>query len=89
VAELERVGRLRRFFSPQLAQAILSGGADDPMQSHRRDVTVVFCDLRGFTPFAELSEPEEVMGVLREYHAATGALVLAFEGTLERSPATA
>ena len=84
VAELERVGRLRRFFSPQLAQAILSGGADDPMQSHRREVTVVFCDLRGFTPFAELSEPEEVMAVLREYHAATGALILQFEGTLER-----
>jgi adenylate cyclase len=84
VAELERVGRLRRFFSPQLAQAILSGGADDPLRSHRRDVTVVFCDLRGFTAFAELSEPEEVMGVLREYHAATGALILEFEGTLER-----
>jgi len=84
VAELERVGRLRRFFSPQLAQAILSGGADDPMPSHRREVTVVFCDLRGFTAFAELAEPEEVMGVLREYHAATGALILEFEGTLER-----
>jgi class 3 adenylate cyclase len=84
VAELERVGRLRRFFSPQLAQAILSGGADDPMRSHRREVTVVFCDLRGFTAFAELAEPEEVMGVLREYHAATGALVLEYEGTLER-----
>jgi adenylate cyclase len=84
VAELERVGRLRRFFSPQLAQAILSGGADDPMRSHRREVTVVFCDLRGFTAFAELAEPEEVMGVLREYHAATGALILEFEGTLER-----
>jgi class 3 adenylate cyclase len=83
-AELERVGRLRRFFSPQLAEAILSGGADDPMQSHRREVTVVFCDLRGFTAFAELAEPEEVMGVLREYHAATGALILEFEGTLER-----
>ncbi|HEY2189055.1 MAG TPA: response regulator, partial [Caldimonas sp.] len=55
VAELERVGRLRRFFSPQLAQAILSGGADDPMRSHRREVTVVFCDLRGFTAFAELA----------------------------------
>ena len=84
LAELERVGRLRRFFSPQLAEAILSGGADDPMQSHRREVTVVFCDLRGFTAFAELAEPEEVMGVLREYHAATGALILEFEGTLER-----
>ncbi|HTJ07426.1 MAG TPA: response regulator [Caldimonas sp.] len=84
VAELERVGRLRRFFSPQLAEAILSGGAEDPMRSHRREVTVVFCDLRGFTAFAELSEPEEVMAVLREYHAATGALILEYEGTLER-----
>ncbi len=83
VAELERVGKLRRFFSPQLAEAILSG-ADDPLQSHRRDITVVFCDLRGFTAFAEISEPEEVMGVLREYHAATGELILQYEGTLER-----
>jgi|KBSMisStandDraft_5_1062788.scaffolds.fasta_scaffold31876_4 adenylate cyclase len=84
LAELERVSKLRRFFSPQLAEAILSGGADDPLQSHRRDITVVFCDLRGFTAFAELSEPEEVMGVLREYHAATGELILQAEGTLER-----
>ena len=84
LAELERVGKLRRFFSPQLAEAILSGGTDDPLQSHRRDITVVFCDLRGFTAFAETSEPEEVMGVLREYHAATGALILEYEGTLER-----
>jgi adenylate cyclase len=84
LAELERVGRLRRFFSPQLAEAILSGGAADPLPSHRRDITVVFCDLRGFTAFAETSEPEEVMGVLREYHAAAGALILEYEGTLER-----
>ena len=84
LAELERVGRLRRFFSPQLAEAILSGGNDDPLQSHRRDITVVFCDLRGFTAFAEISEPEEVMSVLREYHAATGELILRYEGTLER-----
>ena len=84
LAELERVGRLRRFFSPQLAEAILSGGAVDPLPSHRRDITVVFCDLRGFTAFAETAEPEEVMGVLREYHAAAGALILEYEGTLER-----
>jgi adenylate cyclase len=84
LAELERVGKLRRFFSPQLAEAILSGGTDDPLQSHRRDITVVFCDLRGFTAFAETSEPEEVMSVLREYHAATGAIILEYEGTLER-----
>lgn len=84
VAELERIGRLRRFFSPQLAQAILEGGTADPLRSHRREITVVFCDLRGFTAFAELAEPEEVMSVLREYHAATGALILEHEGTLER-----
>jgi adenylate cyclase len=83
VAELERVGRLRRFFSPQLAELIVSGGAEDPLQSHRREITVVFLDLRGFTAFAERSEPEEVMGVLRQYHAATGELIMAHEGTLE------
>ena len=84
VAELERVGRLRRFFSPQLAELIVSGGADDPLQSHWREITVVFLDLRGFTAFAESAEPEEVMAVLRQYHAATGELILEHEGTLER-----
>jgi DNA-binding response OmpR family regulator len=84
LGELERVGRLRRFFSPQLAEAIVAGGADDPMRSHRSEVTVVFLDLRGFTAFAERSEPEEVMRVLREYHAQMGRLIVAHEGTLER-----
>jgi class 3 adenylate cyclase len=84
VAQLERLGRLRRFFSPQLAELIVAGGADDPLKTHRREVTVVFVDLRGFTAFAETAEPEEVMGVLREYHAEMGRLVLAHEGTLER-----
>jgi adenylate cyclase len=84
VAQLERLSRLKRFFSPALAEAIVSGGADDPLKSHRRDVTVVFVDLRGFTAFAETAEPEEVMGVLREYHAAMGRLILEHEGTLER-----
>jgi class 3 adenylate cyclase len=84
VAELERVGRLKRFFSPQLAEMIVTGGAEDPLKTHRREVTVVFLDLRGFTAFAETSEPEEVMGVLREYHAEMGRLILAHEGTLER-----
>jgi class 3 adenylate cyclase len=84
VAQLERLGRLKRFFSPHLAEAIVNGGADDPLKSHRREVTVVFLDLRGFTAFAETAEPEEVMGVLREYHAAMGELILAHEGTLER-----
>ncbi len=81
---VERLSRLKRFFSPQLAEAIVTGGADDPLRTHRREVTVVFLDLRGFTAFAETSEPEEVMGVLREYHAEMGRLILAHEGTLER-----
>ncbi|HEY7365088.1 MAG TPA: response regulator [Methylomirabilota bacterium] len=84
VGEIERLGRLKRFFSPQLAELIVTGGADDPLRTHRRQITVVFLDLRGFTAFAETSEPEEVMGVLREYHAAMGELILGHEGTLER-----
>ena len=84
VSQLERLGRLKRFFSPQLADLIVAGGADDPLKSHRRQVTVVFLDLRGFTAFAETAEPEEVMTVLREYHAEMGKLILAHEGTLER-----
>jgi adenylate cyclase len=84
VGQLERLGRLKRFFSPQLADLIVAGGAEDPLKSHRRDVTVVFLDLRGFTAFAETAEPEEVMGVLREYHAEMGRLILDHEGTLER-----
>ena len=84
LAELERIGRLKRFFSPQLAEAIVQGGADDPLKSHRREITVVFVDLRGFTGFAEAVEPEEVMSVLREYHARMGQAVLEHGGTLER-----
>jgi len=84
VAQLDRLGRLKRFFSPQLAELIVSGGADDPLKTHRREITVVFLDLRGFTAFAETAEPEEVMGVLREYHAEMGQSILEHEGTLER-----
>jgi class 3 adenylate cyclase/CheY-like chemotaxis protein len=84
VTQLDRLSRLKRFFSPQLADLIVDGGAEDPLKTHRREVTVVFLDLRGFTAFAETAEPEEVMGVLREYHGAMGALILAHEGTLER-----
>jgi adenylate cyclase len=83
VTELERLSRLKRFFSPQLAELILSGSAEDPLKTHRREITVVFLDLRGFTAFAETSEPEEVMGVLHEYHAEMGKLILQHEGTLE------
>ena len=84
VAQMERLSKLKNFFSPQLAEAIVTGGADDPLKSHRREITVVFLDLRGFTAFTETADPEEVMGVLREYHAAMGALIVAHEGTLER-----
>ena len=84
VDQLERLGRLKRFFSPQLAELIVTGGAEDPLRAHRREITVVFLDLRGFTSFAETSEPEEVMGVLREYHTEMGRLILEHEGTLER-----
>jgi adenylate cyclase len=81
--QLERLERLKRFFSPQLAELIVSGDAEDPLKTHRREITVVYLDLRGFTAFAETSEPEEVMGVLHEYHAAMGELILRYEGTLE------
>jgi class 3 adenylate cyclase/CheY-like chemotaxis protein len=84
VAEVERLTRLKRFFSPQLAELIVAGGADDPLKTHRREITVVFLDLRGFTAFSETSEPEEVMRVLREYHAEMGRVIVEHEGTLER-----
>jgi class 3 adenylate cyclase/CheY-like chemotaxis protein len=84
VAELERLSRLKRFLSPQVADLILAGGADDPLRSHRSEITVVFIDLRGYTAFTESADPEDVMGVLGEYHAAMGELIMAYEGTLER-----
>src|SRR5204863_84505 len=82
--ELEQVSRLKRFFSPQLADAIVTGGAADPLRPHRREISVVFLDLRGFTAFAETAEPEEVSDVLGAYHAEMGRLILEHEGTLER-----
>ncbi|MCC6194206.1 MAG: response regulator [Burkholderiales bacterium] len=82
VAQLGRLGRLKDFFSPQLAASIVDGGAEDLLNTHRREVVVVFLDLRGFTAFTDSSEPEEVMAVLSEYHRAMGPLVLAHEGTL-------
>ena len=84
VAELERVSRLKRFFSPPLAEAIVAGGAADPLKPHRREISVVFLDLRGFTAFAETSEPEEVSEVLESYHAEVGRFIVEHEGTLER-----
>ena len=84
VAELARIGRLKRFLAPQLVDLIVSSGDDSVLESHRREITVVFCDLRGFTAFAEVGEPEDVMTVLRAYHATLGELIFEFEGTLER-----
>jgi class 3 adenylate cyclase/CheY-like chemotaxis protein len=84
VAELERLGKMKRFLAPQVADLIMKGTGDDPLKSHRREITVVFLDLRGFTAFTEISDPEEVMGVLREYHAEMGRLIMAHQGTLER-----
>jgi len=81
---LERLGRLRRFLSPQVTDLVLSAGDESILDSHRREITVAFCDLRGFTAFAETAEPEDVMEVLREYHAVLGELIRSHEGTLER-----
>jgi class 3 adenylate cyclase/AmiR/NasT family two-component response regulator len=84
VDEVERLGRLTRFFSPSVAELILSGGVDDPLRYRRREIVVVFLDLRGFTAFTETADPEEVMGVLGEYHAAMGQIIMTHNGTLER-----
>jgi class 3 adenylate cyclase len=84
VSEIERVGRLKRFLSPQIADLVVSSGGERVLESHRRAITVVFCDLRGFTAFSELTEPEEVMSVLREYHKVLGHLIHKHEGTVER-----
>ena len=84
VDELERVGRLRRFLAPQLAQAIVSAGDEKILDNHRRDIVAMFCDLRGFTSFAETAEPEDIMALLSEYHGAVGPLIRRYEGTLDR-----
>jgi class 3 adenylate cyclase len=84
VDALERTGRLRRFLSPQLAELIVNSDDESRLLSHRREITVVFCDLRGFTAFSETAEPEEVMAVLAEFHGELGKLIHAFGGTLER-----
>ena len=84
LAQLDRLGRLKSFFSPQLAEYIINGGGEDLLKTHRREVVVAFLDMRGFTAFTDNSEPEEVMDVLAEYHRAMGQLIVAHEGTLER-----
>jgi class 3 adenylate cyclase len=84
VEELGRVGRLKRFLAPQLAELIVSQGEEKILESHRREIVVVFCDLRGYTAFTETAEPEDVLKFLREYHGALGPLVAQFEGTLDQ-----
>jgi adenylate cyclase len=84
VAEIERMGRLRRFLPPQVADLIVSSGTENQLESHRREITALFCDLRGFTGFSESSDPEDVMALLREYHTAIGTIIYKHGGTLER-----
>jgi class 3 adenylate cyclase/CheY-like chemotaxis protein len=84
VGEIERVSRLKWFLAPQIAETIVSSGGEAILESHRRDIVVLFCDMRGFTAFSETAEPEDVMAVLREYHSALGPLIHRYEGTLER-----
>jgi len=84
VGEIERLGRLRRFLPPQVADLIISSGSERELESHRRDIAALFCDLRGFTGFSESSDPEDVMALLREYHTAVGRIIFEYGGTLER-----
>jgi class 3 adenylate cyclase len=84
VGEIERMGRLRRFLPPQVADLIVASGTEQQLQSHRREITALFCDLRGFTGFSESADPEDVMTLLRQYHAAIGEIIIKYSGTLER-----
>jgi adenylate cyclase len=84
VDEIERIGRLKRFLAPQIVETIVSSGGETILDHHRRDIVVLFCDMRGFTAFAETAEPEDVMAVLGEYHDALGPLIHRYEGTLDR-----
>jgi len=84
IGEIERMGRLKWFLAPQIAERIVSSGGEAILESHRRDIVVLFCDMRGFTAFSETAEPEDLMAVLREYHNAIGPLIHRYEGTLDR-----
>jgi GAF domain-containing protein len=84
VGEIERMGRLRRFLPPQVADLIVASGGEKQLESHRREITALFCDLRGFTGFSEVADPEDVMALLRDYHAAIGEIIIKYSGTLER-----
>ena len=84
VGEIERIGRLRQFLPPQVADLIVASGMEKQLESHRREITALFCDLRGFTGFSESSDPEDVMALLSEYHAGIGEIIIKYSGTLER-----
>jgi GAF domain-containing protein len=84
VGEIERMSRLRRFLPPQVADLIVASGSEKQLESHRREITALFCDLRGFTGFSESADPEDVMTLLREYHEAIGESIIKYSGTLER-----
>jgi class 3 adenylate cyclase len=84
VGEIERMSRLRRFLPPQVADLIVASGAERQLESHRREITALFCDLRGFTGFSESADPEDVMTLLRQYHEAIGEIIIKYSGTLER-----
>jgi GAF domain-containing protein/predicted TIM-barrel fold metal-dependent hydrolase len=84
VGEIERMGRLRRFLPPQVADLIVASGTEQQLESHRREITALFCDLRGFTGFSESADPEDVMTLLRQYHAGIGEIIIKYSGTLER-----
>jgi class 3 adenylate cyclase/putative methionine-R-sulfoxide reductase with GAF domain len=84
VGEIERMSRLRRFLPQQVADLIVASGTEKQLESHRREITALFCDLRGFTGFSESSDPEDVMALLRDYHAAIGEIIIKYSGTLER-----
>jgi len=84
VGEIERMSKLRRFLPPQVADLIVASGTEKQLESHRREITALFCDLRGFTGFSESSDPEDVMALLAEYHAAIGEIIVKYSGTLER-----
>jgi class 3 adenylate cyclase len=84
IGEIERMSRLRRFLPPQVADLIVASGTEKQLESHRREITALFCDLRGFTGFSESSDPEDVMALLRDYHAAIGRVIIKYSGTLER-----
>jgi class 3 adenylate cyclase len=84
VGEIERMSRLRRFLPPQVADLIVASGSEKQLESHRREITALFCDLRGFTGFTESADAEDVMALLRDYHAAIGEIIIKYSGTLER-----